>query len=304
MKRSRLVLAAALASGVSMIALQVQAADDPTMKTNPGFKASGQINPGETPQVPSGAPPGQNAQSGSGTEVQQKASPTDKTVATGEAIPSNEQARRALLTVEFKDPAIGQVPMIATPKTGGEGNAANNSGPGSGDPTTQSQGHAAIGGPLSPGAGKGDGGTTGASGQTDQERAAAQITQLSQGTSPGKPIGSQQSTVPAKYSERNATLDRVPVMAVPFKLSDEDRAKIFKAVMDDKTAATPGADNLKPASQLSTEQALDHMQALPQGVAGIKQISNLKFLKTNDKVLLVEPSTRIVVEEIEGSQKS
>jgi hypothetical protein len=175
---------------------------------------------------------------------------------------------------------------------------------GTGDATTASKGHAAIGGPLSPGSGK-DGGDTGTTGSTpsDPQKAAAAITKAAQGASPGKPIGSNGQTLPAKYSKRNATLDRVPMMAVPMRLTDEQRASIFKAVMDDKAAATAGAEALKPASQLSLDQATS-AQPLPQSLAEIGSIKALKYLKTKDKVLLVEPSTRIVVEEIGSEQKT
>ena len=297
MKRSRILLAAALASGVSALALgSAFAADDATITTNPGFKPStGQINPGVTHQAPSGA-----GQAG-----------TDKTAASGEPIPSNAEARAALMTVELKDPAIGQVAM-ASSGGGGSGGAVAGRGGDSGDPTTASQGHAAIGGPLSPGAGKGGGAgagggdqavTTGAAPLSDKEKAVEAITRAAHETSPDKPIGSNGHTLPAKYSKRNATLDRVPMMAMPMRLTDEQRSRILKAAMDDKAAVPAGIDALKPASQLTMEQA-DSAQALPQSLADIGSIKALKYLKTKDKVLLIEPSTRIVVEAIGGDQNT
>jgi hypothetical protein len=59
-----------------------------------------------------------------------------------------------------------------------------------------------------------------------------------------------------------------------------------------------GADALKPTSELSTEQALNGMRSLPESVRSIEGLAKLQYLKANNKVLLVEPSTRTVVDQI------
>ena len=48
--------------------------------------------------------------------------------------------------------------------------------------------------------------------------------------------------MPAKFSKRNDTLDRVPIMAQPSTLSDQDRQRIYQAAMADKTPAADDAD--------------------------------------------------------------
>ena len=68
--------------------------------------------------------------------------------------------------------------------------------------------------------------------------------------------------------------------------------------MADKSQPAADADTLQPASELSTSQALNDMHALPESVSGISGVNQLKYLKAKTKVLLVEPSTRIVVDEI------
>ena len=55
-----------------------------------------------------------------------------------------------------------------------------------------------------------------------------------------------------------------------------------------------------PAGELSTEQALNGLHELPQGVRDIEVLKKLKYVKGKNKVLLVEPSTRIVVERIKS----
>jgi len=115
--------------------------------------------------------------------------------------------------------------------------------------------------------------------------------------SPG-PIGATGQTMPAKFSQRNDTLDRVPVMALPIPLSDNDRQRIYQAAMADKTAAAEDADRLAPASELNVNQALNETHPLPASVRGIRGVQQLGYLKTKNKVFLVEPTTRIVVAEV------
>jgi hypothetical protein len=115
---------------------------------------------------------------------------------------------------------------------------------------------------------------------------------------PAGPIGSFGQTIPAKFSKRNDTLDRVPTMAIPLPLSDQQRKQIYDAVMADKAQPVADADTLKPASELSPDQALSGMHPLPESVHSIDGVARLYFVKAKDKVLLVEPATRTVVGQI------
>jgi hypothetical protein len=112
------------------------------------------------------------------------------------------------------------------------------------------------------------------------------------------PVGATSQTMPAIFSERNDVLDRVPTMALPLRLTDEERQKIYKAVMADKTQPAADADALMPASELSADQALNGIHPLPAGVSGIATLDGLAYVKGKNKVLLVLPSTRTVVDEI------
>jgi hypothetical protein len=120
----------------------------------------------------------------------------------------------------------------------------------------------------------------------------------SAGPPPSGPIGSFGQTVPAKFSKRNDVLDRVPTMAWPLPLSDQQRKQIYDAVMADNSPPVPEADALKPSSELSPEQALNGMHRLPASVRGIDGVTSLYYVKSKDKVLLVDGETRTVVAQI------
>jgi len=115
---------------------------------------------------------------------------------------------------------------------------------------------------------------------------------------PPGPIGATMQTMPSKFSQRNDVLDRVPIKAWPLPLSDQQQKQIYQAVMADKSQPAAGADELKPAAALSADQAANGMHPLPANLRGIDGLQKLYFVKGKKKVLLVEPSTRTVVDEI------
>jgi hypothetical protein len=67
----------------------------------------------------------------------------------------------------------------------------------------------------------------------------------------------------------------------------------------DQSPPTPDAAQLKPVDALAFEQRRD-MHPLPESLAGIDGLRGLKYVKGKDKVqvLLVRPSTGIVVDEV------
>lgn len=120
----------------------------------------------------------------------------------------------------------------------------------------------------------------------------------SAGPPPSGPIGSFGQTIPAKFSKRNDTLDHVPIMAWPLPLSDQQRKQIYDAVMAEKSQPVAGADALKPSSELSPAQALSGMYPLPASVRGIDGVTRLYYVKSKNKVLLIDGETRTVVAQI------
>jgi hypothetical protein len=87
-------------------------------------------------------------------------------------------------------------------------------------------------------------------------------------------------------------------MAWPLWLTDQQQHQIFQAVMADNTKPTPGADALVPSSMLTIDQALNGTHPLPASVSNIAGLSGLTYMKTEKRVLLVEPQTRVVVDEV------
>jgi hypothetical protein len=112
------------------------------------------------------------------------------------------------------------------------------------------------------------------------------------------PIGASPQTIPAKFSNTNDTLDRVPIMARPLGLSDQQRQRIYLAVMADKNAPATDVDDLGRTSELPTQVALNELHVLPSSIGDITQVRGLEYVKTTDKVFLVSPASRIVVDTI------
>jgi hypothetical protein len=111
-------------------------------------------------------------------------------------------------------------------------------------------------------------------------------------TVPGAPTDTD--TTPAKFSQRNDALDHLPTMARGPALSDAQR----KLIVDTVKAGTAGPPRF--ASPPATILPLGaEMQAWPQDVLGqIPDLRDTKYVSLADKVLVVIPNSRIVVEEI------
>src|SRR5262245_37049687 len=233
-----------------------------TVPTDPGLKAgTGPINPGSPQQAPS-----------------QSSAATD--------IPTPDEARRAFLTPVSKQPSAGTVPNAPRPEA-----------PTTGGPGANQESKNAVGGPQ----GLTTHGTVPTPGSgTSSAQAAPTGPNSTAGAEPppSGPIGSFGETIPAKFSERNDILDRVPIMAWPLPLTDQQRKQVYDAVMADQSPPVAGADALKPSSELSTEQALNGMRPLPESVRSIEGLGKLQYVRANNKVLLVEPSTRTVIDQI------
>jgi hypothetical protein len=166
-----------------------------------------------------------------------------------------------------------------------------------GQPPSREEARAALmmPGDGAPSAGRGSGGQTPGEQLTT---ASASISTTTVGTAVASgPIGATTQTMPAKFSTRNDLLDRVPTTAWPLPLNEQQRQQIYKAVMADNSQPAADSTELKPGSFLSFDQARD-LHALPQAVARIDGLHGLKYVKGNEKVLLVRPPNGVVVDEI------
>ena len=108
---------------------------------------------------------------------------------------------------------------------------------------------------------------------------------------PGAPTDSQ--TVPAKFSKRNDAIDRVPVMAMAaLAFSNEQKRSIIDAVR----GANPPVQSTsaKPAEELPIGITVQDWPAAASDPAFAK----MKFVQAQGRILLVEPTNRVVIGEI------
>jgi hypothetical protein len=143
-------------------------------------------------------------------------------------------------------------------------------------------------GPQNPGSAKGDTQGTGSEPPTGNRGPTGD-------TGAGGPIGASPQTMPAKSDDSIAARDRLPIMARPLPLTDEQKQQIYASVMNNTQIPTAPI-SAQPATILPDSVELS---ALPDGmeqqIAGVR---GYKVVKTQDKVLLVQPSNRVVVGEI------
>jgi hypothetical protein len=108
---------------------------------------------------------------------------------------------------------------------------------------------------------------------------------------PGEPADGP--TVPSKFSERNAAIDRLPIMAMPLGLTDEQRRKIRDSILRTNTPVVPV--EAQPAQILPSSIPLHD---LPKDLADIPAVAGLKFVVLEDRILLVQAPNWIVVGKI------
>ena len=293
----QVMLAAALATGVAFAMMPSPAAafagDNTAKITDPGFVPnSGQINQGVDEKVP--------------------------TTSHARPIPSLAEARAAKMKTDNSQPLLGEQQQATLPsKSAMSGETKDAQATAGGPQAVNADANAMQNGAQDsngkqPQGGNGNGkqpqaGTSGAAGQNaaGQDPAgqgnASQASNTqgnTQGTPSQGPIGATTQTMPAKFSERNDILDRVPTMSWLLPLGDAYRQQIYQAVMADKTSAVSDDNKLAPATALNTNQALNEIHPLPASVSGMPGLQSLGYVKTKNKVFLVEPATRIVVDEI------
>ncbi len=147
---------------------------------------------------------------------------------------------------------------------------------------------------------------SGSSGAAVTHAAGASDGETTPGTnpSPAEPIpGATGQTTPAKFSAENAAKDAIPLTVNDLGLSDADKRAIVQALAQDRApASTTGSASgnavtpPQPGSSLSEFFELrDFPAALTDQLPALK---NHKYVALADRVLLVNPSSRIVNAEI------
>jgi hypothetical protein len=100
--------------------------------------------------------------------------------------------------------------------------------------------------------------------------------------------------VPSKFSERNNAIDHTPIMAMPLGLTDEQKKAIVASVkLADKPVQSTDA---KVAHTLPWQITVHDLGSSANDPA----LAKLKYVRTQDRVLLIDPPNRIVVGEIKG----
>jgi hypothetical protein len=266
-----LMLATALAAGLAAAPLavsQAHAADGTSISSDPGFDpATGQINPGFDKKNP--------------TMEQPRKIPTQAEIVAARAMPFSTQPSAGAeqqaplpaadnMRPETKD---GQATAGGPQATNASSDAMKNGS----QPSSGSK-------PATMGAASSDAGTSPA--------------QSAQGSEPHGPIGAFDQTMPAKFSARNEVLDRVPLMNIALPLSKEQRQQIYQALMQGDAQSSAEAEALGPTSVLSSNLFLNDMHEMPTSLSGIATLKGLTFVKAKNKILLVRPENRTVIDEI------
>lgn len=110
---------------------------------------------------------------------------------------------------------------------------------------------------------------------------------------PGAPADSQ--TVPSKFSERNAWVDSLPIMASALIWLDDSQKREIVAAVREENAPAVKVD-AKPAEELVGNVEL---RELPDSVkTALPELDGYKYVRTNDSVLIVREPSSIVVGEI------
>ena len=100
-------------------------------------------------------------------------------------------------------------------------------------------------------------------------------------------------TTPAKWSEKNAALDKVPTMAMPLPLNDEQKRRIYDVV----SAANKPVSNVNAGLTQFLPPSVETFE-LPPEVADIPGARALEYVRLDDRLLLVQPANKVVVGEI------
>jgi hypothetical protein len=106
----------------------------------------------------------------------------------------------------------------------------------------------------------------------------------------GAPADSQ--TVPAKFSQRNDAIDKLPILGMSLGFSEEQKRAIADAVR--KANAPVTASTAKVSDELAMNVVVQDWPASASDPAFAK----LKFVRSQDRILLIEPANRIVIGEI------
>jgi hypothetical protein len=117
-------------------------------------------------------------------------------------------------------------------------------------------------------------------------------------SSPGAPT--DVDTAPAKFSARTTADDALPIAGYTLRhLTDDQRRTVFASTRKERTGATNGTavDALATIGALvPTAVALTGLNPLPESiVTAVPELRSVMFANAGDKVVLINPRTRVVI---------
>lgn len=118
-------------------------------------------------------------------------------------------------------------------------------------------------------------------------------------TSGASASGKDVDTAPAKFSAQNSADDKLPVAAYTFKeLTPEQRRAVFEAVTGGDAAVSADASAV-PATlgtEIPSAVAVQQLKPMPGALtAQMPQFAQLRYMRSGDLVLAVEPNNNMVV---------
>ena len=141
-------------------------------------------------------------------------------------------------------------------------------------------------------------------GRTGKEEPTSHAPSVAQGESPAPLVNGawnvpgaadDSQTVPAKFSQRNDGIDKLPILGMSLDLSDAQKRSIADAV---RGVNAPVATS---TAKVSDERAMNvTVQELPAS-AGDPNLRTFRYVRLGDRILLIEPANRFVVGKIVAS---
>ena len=103
--------------------------------------------------------------------------------------------------------------------------------------------------------------------------------------------------MPSTISERNAALDKLPTIAMQFPLTEEQKKLVAKSVAAvPKTATNPELAKLHVSMSLPIGTPIQEFSG--ELIQQFPSARRYKYIKIDDRILIVDPPNLIVVGEI------
>jgi hypothetical protein len=112
----------------------------------------------------------------------------------------------------------------------------------------------------------------------------------------GTPLGATAQTMPSTISKENAALDKLPTTALQFPLTDEQKQLIARSVAASPKAQSAELANVHTAMFLPLNTSIRPFSE--EVTQKVPDAARYKYVKLDDRVLIVDPPLLTVVGEI------